>query len=507
MVNRAADANDTRQLAYTRPVYDEASMRAAIAEAARADPTTLRGGGLTALIVSPFTTTKTFIIPRTATGFNIISNSRVPIKARGILASLFDVRADFVTIRGLFVFANSLTNYFTSFVITTGSPNNTIVDDNVVTADRIFVTDGGDSASIRDNYQTRVNATHAAPIVAHNSTLVEGNTLHDGGGDSITVTGSHCRLLANDTGGGDITTTAGTGSNILALTTTPGTKTLHATDRDDDAPELAVPGGSSGYVQYNNAGAFGGDAELSWDHTNKRLGVGTATPTTKIDALVTASGDGVFVHTTTASVAVGVTVQNLAGIAQLGVAGINSDWAAGALAGDVVLDADTAGTNLCLAANNVTRARAKSVGFTADTFACGGGDPIASTWGLSCVAAVPVTGLKETGAGTDEKLWANVAVSGDWYFQAVNDALDNGSNIIKVTRTGITVDSVSLYAGIAGSAPIANVLPTRVETPQDFVSRDAAKGLVLKSPNGHYWRQTIDNAGATTWADLGTSPP
>lgn len=32
------------------------------------------------------------------------------------------------------------------------------------------------------------------------------------------------------------------------------------------------------------------------------------------------------------------------------------------------------------------------------------------------------------------------------------------------------------------------------------------KGLLLKSPNGHYWKQSISNTGVPTWADLGTSP-
>jgi len=38
------------------------------------------------------------------------------------------------------------------------------------------------------------------------------------------------------------------------------------------------PGGADGQVQYNNGGAFGGDSAFNWDDTNKRLGIGTATP-------------------------------------------------------------------------------------------------------------------------------------------------------------------------------------------------------------------------------------
>lgn len=38
------------------------------------------------------------------------------------------------------------------------------------------------------------------------------------------------------------------------------------------------PGGSSSQVQFNNSGAFAGSANLVWDNTNGRLGIGTASP-------------------------------------------------------------------------------------------------------------------------------------------------------------------------------------------------------------------------------------
>jgi hypothetical protein len=44
-----------------------------------------------------------------------------------------------------------------------------------------------------------------------------------------------------------------------------------------------APGGTSGAVQFNSAGVFGGDAtNFFWDNTNKRLGIGTATPNNTI---------------------------------------------------------------------------------------------------------------------------------------------------------------------------------------------------------------------------------
>jgi hypothetical protein len=44
-----------------------------------------------------------------------------------------------------------------------------------------------------------------------------------------------------------------------------------------------VPAGSTGYIQYNNAGAFDAEANLFWDATNNRLGVNTATPGNALD--------------------------------------------------------------------------------------------------------------------------------------------------------------------------------------------------------------------------------
>ncbi|MDO8240698.1 MAG: hypothetical protein Q7T51_01820 [Candidatus Moranbacteria bacterium] len=41
----------------------------------------------------------------------------------------------------------------------------------------------------------------------------------------------------------------------------------------------AVPGGSIGQLQFNNAGTFGADASLFWDNASKQFGIGTSSPT------------------------------------------------------------------------------------------------------------------------------------------------------------------------------------------------------------------------------------
>jgi hypothetical protein len=50
--------------------------------------------------------------------------------------------------------------------------------------------------------------------------------------------------------------------------------------------------GSTGNVQYNNGGAFAGSNNLFWDNTNSRLGIGTASPTLRLDVTGTGTANG-----------------------------------------------------------------------------------------------------------------------------------------------------------------------------------------------------------------------
>lgn len=51
----------------------------------------------------------------------------------------------------------------------------------------------------------------------------------------------------------------------------------------------AAAGGSSGQVQYNNAGSLAGSANFFWDNTNTFLGIGTNVPTTALTVIGTAT--------------------------------------------------------------------------------------------------------------------------------------------------------------------------------------------------------------------------
>lgn len=46
-----------------------------------------------------------------------------------------------------------------------------------------------------------------------------------------------------------------------------------------------------------------------------------------------------------------------------------------------------------------------------------------------------------------------------------------------------------------------------VETADYIICESSGTGLVLKSPNQHFWIATINNAGVVTWTDNGLEKP
>jgi hypothetical protein len=46
-----------------------------------------------------------------------------------------------------------------------------------------------------------------------------------------------------------------------------------------------------------------------------------------------------------------------------------------------------------------------------------------------------------------------------------------------------------------------------VTTTDDVIVASPTKGVVLQSPNGHYWRLSISNTGTISSTDLGTTSP
>jgi hypothetical protein len=86
-----------------------------------------------------------------------------------------------------------------------------------------------------------------------------------------------------------------------------------AIDCTQDSP-ATPPAGPTGAVQYNNAGVFGGTANLFWDISNGRLGIGTDTPVQKLEVAGTTKSNTVLF--------VGIT----GGAAPANAGGTSSSW-------------------------------------------------------------------------------------------------------------------------------------------------------------------------------------
>lgn len=237
--SRAYGPWDARQQRSIRYAYSEDDFRRFITlftqEAALVGGLPFSGGGI--VIAGPMSVTKPLVIPAGCGGLTIFAPARYPIYPVGVLDTLFDVRATLVTIRDLFCASRSASNMFTTFVtVGAGGANHLRVLDNYVVADRVYVESAANAPNdcmVRDNVQSKINATHAAPIVVHGGrTKVHGNSVTDGGGDGITVGagGDFCSIKGNDLRGADITTTASDGSNAVDGNTQCGTLTLHGAD-------------------------------------------------------------------------------------------------------------------------------------------------------------------------------------------------------------------------------------------------------------------------------------
>jgi hypothetical protein len=89
----------------------------------------------------------------------------------------------------------------------------------------------------------------------------------------------------------DGTNSIGTSGQVLSST---GTATAWVT------PSGGSPAGTTGAVQFNNAGAFAADsANFFWDDTNDRLGIGTNAPTTALQVNTSsASLNGILINQT-----------------------------------------------------------------------------------------------------------------------------------------------------------------------------------------------------------------
>lgn len=113
-------------------------------------------------------------------------------------------------------------------------------------------------------------------------------------------------------------------------------------------PPTATPAGTTGSVQFNNGGAFTADAVFVWDTANKRLGIGTASPSAPITisspGTVGAISNGLLVQTTNTAATSTVTVANSgSGIGYIGMVG--PAGSVGTVPANYMILANNVGTN------------------------------------------------------------------------------------------------------------------------------------------------------------------
>lgn len=114
-------------------------------------------------------------------------------------------------------------------------------------------------------------------------------------------------------------------------------------------PPITVAAGTTGSVQFNNGGAFGADSSLFWDNTNKRLGIGTSSPSSYLHV------SGVLASiTVTSTSASNIGALNLAndttGVGAIALSSSTTNIG-GATIGDVVIQAGTGqGVSMSIAA-------------------------------------------------------------------------------------------------------------------------------------------------------------
>lgn len=86
----------------------------------------------------------------------------------------------------------------------------------------------------------------------------------------------------------------------------------------------------------------------------------------------------------------------------------------------------------------------------------------------------------------------------------IGDSSNNGSADAPI----LTVNNATGKAGFNTSSPDRLLDVNGVTNARsDIVVDDTTKGIVLKSPDAHYWRITVDNLGLLTTTDLGTTKP
>lgn len=250
-IPRAYGPWDGRQQSRERYVFCDDDMRRVLTELADFNGSPVVGAdggrfGWTIVIAAALYPASKYTIPKNTNGVRIRSAGRTPIIPSGILPTVFEVHARAVTFSELLVDARGTTNYAQTFIATAGdNARNMLIEGCIVNADRFFVDTGGtaDGVKIIANEIAAVTAD-ATPMIESASLqgLVLGNRINpvaarsgvtlDAGARAWRIVGNHFFVNAV---AASIDTSASLGANRLAANSGASSKSLAATDIDDDA--------------------------------------------------------------------------------------------------------------------------------------------------------------------------------------------------------------------------------------------------------------------------------
>lgn len=127
------------------------------------------------------------------------------------------------------------------------------------------------------------------------------------------------------------------------------------------------------------------------------------------------------------------------------------------------------------------------------------------------IAWAAITGTPTTLVGYGITDAAPISHVGSGSVSAHPDATTSVSGFItaldKLKLDGAEVQSNrNANGGYAGLDSVQRV-QRGVDTTDDLIVVTTTKGVVLRSPDGNYWRGTISNLGVVTWTNLGLTKP
>jgi hypothetical protein len=174
-----------------------------------------------------------------------------------------------------------------------GGTDNFTVADNGATFVRGVLTISGSSASNSATLMGRTSTGEVTSVTLGTNLSFSGNTLNATGGSGITSLNgltAATQTFATGTAGTDFNISSATSTHTFNLPTASATNrgALSSADWTTFNNKVSGAAGSTGQVQFNNAGAFEASSNLFWDNSNVRLGIG-ATPSSASLEVVTAS--------------------------------------------------------------------------------------------------------------------------------------------------------------------------------------------------------------------------